>query len=52
MLIHAEPAVSENIYDAFKKALDADRLSAFGGIVAFNRECTTKIAKRAKGLLR
>ena len=48
---HANPcgaAVSENIYDAFKKALDADRLSAFGGIVALNRQCSSKIAEVLK----
>ena len=45
---HANPcgaAVSDNVYDSFLKALNADRLSAFGGIVALNRECTTEIAK-------
>ena len=34
---HANPcgaAVSDNVYDSFLKALNADRLSAFGGIVA------------------
>lgn len=31
-------AVSENIRDAFLKALDSDRMSAFGGIIGLNRK--------------
>ena len=44
---HANPcgvAISENINDAFNKALAADRLSSFGGVIALNRECTEEIA--------
>ncbi|MCK4859846.1 MAG: bifunctional phosphoribosylaminoimidazolecarboxamide formyltransferase/IMP cyclohydrolase, partial [Candidatus Omnitrophica bacterium] len=45
---HTNPAgcaISDTIEEAFKKAYDADPLSAFGGVVALNRNCTEKIAK-------
>lgn len=45
---HANPcgvATGESITDCFQRAFDADRLSAFGGIVALNRPCTSDIAE-------
>lgn len=45
---HANPcgvAVHEDITEAFKKAYNADSLSAFGGIIAINRPCNTTIAE-------
>ena len=45
---HANPCgVSEgkNVLDAYKKAFNADRLSAFGGIVALNKRCTKEVAE-------
>lgn len=39
---HTNPcgaAVAENIVNAYKKAYEADTASAYGGIVALNREC-------------
>lgn len=44
---HANPcgaAIDNNIDDAFVKAIESDKLSAFGGIVALNKECTARIA--------
>lgn len=35
----------ENIYNAWKKAFNADKTSIFGGIVVSNREITEKIAE-------
>lgn len=49
MVKHANPsgiAVDTNINDAFQKAYDADRLSAFGVIIALNKTCTEDIAKK------
>ncbi len=46
---HANPsgiASHENIDEAFQRAYDADRLSAFGVIIALNRECTAAIAQK------
>ena len=46
---HANPcgcAVSSGIADAFEKALECDPKSAFGGIIALNRECNLKTAKK------
>lgn len=46
---HANPsgiASSDDIADAFQKAYDTDRLSAFGVIIAMNRPCTKEIAKK------
>lgn len=34
-----------NIYDAWKKAYEADKVSIFGGIVVLNREVTEAVAK-------
>ncbi|MDZ4675879.1 MAG: bifunctional phosphoribosylaminoimidazolecarboxamide formyltransferase/IMP cyclohydrolase [Oligoflexia bacterium] len=38
-------AVDDTIEKAFKKAFDADSISAFGGIVAINRTLTASLAK-------
>jgi phosphoribosylaminoimidazolecarboxamide formyltransferase/IMP cyclohydrolase len=38
---HANPCgvgVAENIYEAYKKAYEADKVSIFGGVIATNRE--------------
>lgn len=46
---HANPsgiASAKTIEDAFQRAYDADRLSAFGVIIALNRPCTDAIAKK------
>ena len=48
---HANPcgaAISNNIESAFKMAIEADKLSAFGGIVALNRECSQNVANYLK----
>ena len=37
-----------NIYEAWKKAFEADRTSIFGGIVVCNREITEKMANEMK----
>ncbi len=45
---HTNPcgvAVDKDITSAFRRAYDADRLSAFGGIVALNKKCTKEIAE-------
>jgi phosphoribosylaminoimidazolecarboxamide formyltransferase/IMP cyclohydrolase len=45
---HANPcgvASSDNLYDAYVKAFEADSVSAFGGIIAVNREIDKKIAE-------
>ncbi|HPW99975.1 MAG TPA: bifunctional phosphoribosylaminoimidazolecarboxamide formyltransferase/IMP cyclohydrolase [Sedimentibacter sp.] len=45
---HANPCgvgTADNIYDAYLKAFDADPVSIFGGIVAFNREIDEKTAE-------
>ena len=38
-------AVAETIAEAYAKALESDRVSAFGGIVAFNREVDREAAQ-------
>jgi phosphoribosylaminoimidazolecarboxamide formyltransferase/IMP cyclohydrolase len=46
---HANPcgvAISDDITDAYVKAYEADSLSAFGGICALNRKCTSGIAEK------
>lgn len=46
---HVNPsgiASRENIEDALQLAYDADRLSAFGVIIALNRECTAGIVQK------
>ena len=48
---HGNPcgvASSDNIYDAWKKAFEADKTSIFGGIVTINREVTAKMAEEMK----
>jgi len=48
---HANPcgvATGEDITDCFSRAFNADSLSAFGGIVALNRRCTTDIAEQLR----
>ena len=45
---HANPcgvATGDDIADVFKRAYNADSLSAFGGIIALNRPCTAAIAE-------
>lgn len=45
---HANPcgvAISKDLKDAFRKALETDPVSAFGGIVAFNRPVDVETAK-------
>jgi phosphoribosylaminoimidazolecarboxamide formyltransferase/IMP cyclohydrolase len=45
---HANPcgvAIGDNILDVYERAFNADPLSAFGGIVAFNRRCTKEVAR-------
>ncbi len=48
---HTNPcgtALGETPLDAFRKAFDADSKSAFGGIVAMNRECDKETAEAMK----
>jgi phosphoribosylaminoimidazolecarboxamide formyltransferase/IMP cyclohydrolase len=49
MVKHANPsgiASRSTIEEAFQAAFDADRLSAFGVIIAMNRTCTKKIVEK------
>ncbi|HWT76320.1 MAG TPA: bifunctional phosphoribosylaminoimidazolecarboxamide formyltransferase/IMP cyclohydrolase [Mobilitalea sp.] len=39
---------ADNIYDAWRKAFDADKTSIFGGIVVINREVTVAMAQEMK----
>ncbi len=44
---HANPcgvALGRNVADAYRKAFDCDRTSAFGGIIAFNKSITAEAA--------
>tara|TARA_A100001037_G_scaffold286261_1_gene294495 strand:- start:27625 stop:28614 length:990 start_codon:yes stop_codon:yes gene_type:complete len=46
---HANPAgcsVAKTISEAYEKALATDPMSAFGGVVALNRECDAKTAEK------
>ena len=46
---HANPcgvAQKDNVFSAYKAAYDCDRLSAFGGIVAFNQELDADTAEK------
>lgn len=46
---HTNPcgvACAEKLSEAFKKAFDCDSKSAFGGIIALNRECDLETAKQ------
>lgn len=50
---HANPcgvACAATIEVAYQRAYQADALSAFGGIVALNRECTADIANAISGI--
>ena len=50
---HSTPcgfAIGQSIEIAFEKTFDCDPISIFGGIVAFNRTVTKKIAKRLNEL--
>ncbi len=50
---HANPcgiAVGEDIADAHRKAHECDPLSAFGGVIATNREVTAKMADTVKDI--
>ncbi len=38
-------AIADDIYEAFKKAFEADPKSAFGGIIGLNREVNNKVAE-------
>ena len=44
---HANPcgvAIGGSLLDVYERAFNADSLSAFGGIIAFNRTCTKDVA--------
>ena len=44
---HSNPcgvAIGEKLLDVYTRAFNADSLSAFGGIIAFNRTCTKDVA--------
>ena len=44
---HSNPcgvAVGNNLLDVYTRAFNADSMSAFGGIIAFNRTCTKDVA--------
>ena len=50
---HANPcgvATSADIADAYRKAFDTDPISAFGGVVATNREVTAAMAEMVAGV--
>ena len=50
---HTNPAgcaIADTLEEAFKKAYDGDPLSAFGGIIALNRDCNEKVAKLIRPL--
>ena len=45
---HANPcgvAIGDDLIDVYTRAFSADRLSAFGGIVALNRACSVAVAE-------
>ena len=45
---HAVPcglAIGDTIHTAYERALDTDRVAAFGGVVALNRQLTETVAK-------
>jgi phosphoribosylaminoimidazolecarboxamide formyltransferase/IMP cyclohydrolase len=45
---HANPcgvATGNDLLDVYTRAFNADSLSAFGGIIAFNRACTKEVAE-------
>lgn len=41
---------ADNIYDAWKKAFEADKVSIYGGIVVLNREVTLSVAEEMKNV--
>ena len=44
---HSSPcgvAEGEKMLEVYKKAFNADSLSAFGGVIAINKKCTKEIA--------
>ena len=44
---HANPcgvAIGNDLLDVYERAFNADSLSAFGGIIAFNQACTKEVA--------
>ena len=44
---HANPcgvAIGNDLLDVYERSFNADSLSAFGGIIAFNRGCTKEVA--------
>jgi phosphoribosylaminoimidazolecarboxamide formyltransferase/IMP cyclohydrolase len=46
---HSNPcgvAIGKDLFDVYTRAFNADSLSAFGGIVAFNRTCTKDVAEK------
>ncbi|HEX2088609.1 MAG TPA: bifunctional phosphoribosylaminoimidazolecarboxamide formyltransferase/IMP cyclohydrolase [Actinomycetota bacterium] len=43
-------AVADTVAEAYRKALESDRVSAYGGIVAFNREVDAEVAKALEGI--
>src|SRR3989338_442830 len=50
---HTNPsgcAIADKIEDAFKKAYEADTISAFGDVVALNRNCNKEIAEFLKNI--
>ena len=45
---HSNPcgvAIGDDLLDVYARAFNTDSLSAFGGIIAFNRTCTKDVAK-------
>ena len=53
ILKHGNPcgvALDKNQHKAFEKALKCDKVSAFGGIIAFNKELSIETAKKIKDL--
>jgi phosphoribosylaminoimidazolecarboxamide formyltransferase/IMP cyclohydrolase len=45
---HSNPcgvAIGDDLLDVYNRAFNADSLSAFGGIIAFNRTCTKAVAE-------
>ena len=45
---HSSPcgvAIGNDLLDVYSRAFNADSLSAFGGIIAFNRKCTKDVAE-------
>jgi len=45
---HSNPcgvAIGDDLLDVYTRAFNADSLSAFGGIIAFNKTCTKEVAR-------